>query len=136
MSTPEASPSKKRRVDGNVALPFRISLEEAQTTPDTSVQWNTVPIGSYSWDRSSTLAQPRIVIPGQAHVYKPANHSFRVDRSTQQGSTKMEWDLENPMESSFHAVTLCSPDFDWSTVDMVTDRNNLRKLLRLVDPVQ
>ncbi|EER07770.1 conserved hypothetical protein [Perkinsus marinus ATCC 50983] len=53
-----------------------------------------------------------------------------------EGNSKLEWDIANPMESVFHAVAICDPEFDWSSVDLVTDRNNLRKLLKLVDPVQ
>ena len=34
-----------------------------------------------------------------------------------------------PLESIMHAVTGCTPGFDFAAVDIVTDRNNLRKLL-------
>ncbi|KAF4714289.1 hypothetical protein FOZ62_024138 [Perkinsus olseni] len=136
MSSPEASPSKKRRLN-EIEFPYRVSLQEAQTDePDSSVKWDLQPVASYSWDRSSTAKEPHIAIPGQAPVYRPVTTFFQVYKDTGEGSRKIEWDLGNPMESAFHALAICDPDFDWSTVDLVTDRNNLRKLLKLVDPVQ
>jgi len=35
-----------------------------------------------------------------------------------------------PLESLFAAVSVCTPEFDFGNVDLVTDRNNLRKLAR------
>lgn len=36
-------------------------------------------------------------------------------------------------EPLFRALNICSPDFDLDTVDIVTDRDSLRKLLRFCD---
>lgn len=44
-----------------------------------------------------------------------------------------EYDLSVPTESILHVMSLCDPNFDWSSVDLVTDRNNLRKLLRFLE---
>ena len=37
------------------------------------------------------------------------------------------------MEPLFRAIEICSPHLDVDAVDIVTDRNNLRKLLRFCD---
>ena len=40
---------------------------------------------------------------------------------------------EYPIEPFFRVVQKCSPNFDFRKVDIVTDRNNLRKLLDFIE---
>ncbi|EER15938.1 conserved hypothetical protein [Perkinsus marinus ATCC 50983] len=123
--------SKKSR--GTAQLPYSIPLEEVQETAR-EAQWGTKTIGSYSWDTTSTLKEPRIVVPGVPPVYKPARRSFTLQREIRQASNYVEeYDLSVPTESIVHVMSLCDPNFDWSSVDLVTDRNNLRKLLRFLE---
>lgn len=69
--------SKKSR--STAQLPYSIPLEEVQETAR-EAQWETKTIGSYSWDTTSTLKGPRIVVPGVPPVYKPAKRSFTLQR--------------------------------------------------------
>lgn len=41
--------------------------------------------------------------------------------------------FEEAYEPLFRALDICSPDFDMDSVDIVTDRINLRNLLRFCD---
>ncbi|KAF4755007.1 hypothetical protein FOZ63_016234, partial [Perkinsus olseni] len=124
--------SKKPR--GAPQLPYAIPLEEAQAGAQEGIQWTTKAIGSYSWDTTSTLKEPRIVVPGLAPVYSPAKRSFTLQRETRHPSNYVEeYDLKVPTESILHVMSVCQPSFDWSAVDLVTDRNNLRKLLRFLE---
>lgn len=41
---------------------------------------------------------------------------------------------DSPLEPLFQALHVANPSFDLNTIDVVTDRNNMRKLLSFVDP--
>ncbi|KNC84510.1 hypothetical protein SARC_03284 [Sphaeroforma arctica JP610] len=83
-------------------------------------------VASYNWLKDSTL-----VVPGAPGVVsKDLQSNLQLTR--EQGTNVID---ENhlrhpsaPLEPLFRSVMLCSPDFDFSDVDIVSDRNNIRKL--------
>ena len=51
----------------------------------------------------------------------------RDDRLREKGEDRRRHP-DYPMEPIFHAVAACTPDFDFTAIDLVTDKNQLRKL--------
>ncbi|KAI3027373.1 hypothetical protein CBS147347_4659 [Aspergillus niger] len=72
-------------------------------------------LSSYNWIDSET---PTIAIPGCPPLWSPpkARHP------------------ESPLEPLFRALYTTHPSFDIGAVDLVTDRNNIRKLLSFINP--
>ncbi|CAM9757034.1 unnamed protein product, partial [Discosporangium mesarthrocarpum] len=92
-------------------------------------------IASYNWDITSRPGDPRIIIPGSPRWLSLDSMRSRFTLQKDKGYATVD---ENhyrmkpgsPMAPLFRAVEVCEPDFEWGSVDIVTDRNNLRKLLR------
>ena len=98
---------------------------------------NLKPIGSYNWSTSeSSRSRPVVIIPGAAAILK---NNLSPRKLEMKGNMKQIVDEnkfrqpEYPLEALFRAVQMCSPQFDFSAVHFVTDRNNLRKLLGFVE---
>ncbi|KAH8993065.1 hypothetical protein EDB86DRAFT_3244229 [Lactarius hatsudake] len=96
-------------------------------------------VASYNWVEAE---KPTMVVPGSPAIWaeravpftlEPDVSSIYVDQNTAQLS-------QYPMLPLFAAVDAihghqeAAPSVDWPTVDVVTDRNGLRKLLRLLSP--
>ncbi|KAI2838561.1 hypothetical protein CBS147343_9967 [Aspergillus niger] len=96
-----------------IASISRVDLEGfEETTPSiTDVKH----LSSYNWIDSET---PIIAIPGCPPLWSPpkARHP------------------ESPLEPLFRALYTTHPSFDIGAVDLVTDRNNIRKLLSFINP--
>ncbi len=91
-------------------------------------------VASYNWSNTSISGHPHIITPGAPREYvSPGVREFTVakdsgDSLIDENGSKMAG--FSPVEPLFHSLDVCSPDFDMDTVDVVTDRNNLRKLLK------
>ncbi|KAF9019393.1 hypothetical protein BDZ89DRAFT_1139363 [Hymenopellis radicata] len=103
-------------------------------------------IGSYNWHGTAT--RPTMLVPvsfGHSYIYN-RRHSgsprILVDKQTpfilqpDVGHVPCNYNgrmsPSAPMLPTVLAVEATTPEFDWSSVDFVTDRNGLRKLLQWV----
>ncbi|EER04151.1 conserved hypothetical protein [Perkinsus marinus ATCC 50983] len=93
-------------------------------------------IATYNWHPSSTTEVPRIIVPGLPPFLIDSQEppKLEYDQGTFFCDENLYRQKESPTESLFQAVAVCTPDFDWQAVDIVTDRNNLRKLMRALQP--
>ena len=102
---------------------------------DCSILKNFKTVGSYNWSPESTKENPIIVIPGECVklVQKLKPCQLVKSRHAQMVDENRFYLPDYPMEPLFRSVALCTPDFNFSEVDFVSDRNGLRKLLDFVD---
>lgn len=82
-------------------------------------------------------AKGKYVAPGRRGLKKFNNvGGFRLTKDRGDpvvDENKVRMHPSSSLDPLFHALDICSPGFDTETVDIVTDRNNLRKLLRFCD---
>lgn len=106
-----------------------------ETDVDCSSLKNFKTIGSYNWPLQSTQEKPIVLVPGRAShlVTNQVNQQLYKSQYEQMWDENRYFMNEYPIEPIFRVVKECSPSFDFSTVDIVSDRNNLRKLLDFVE---
>ncbi|KAF8610327.1 hypothetical protein BDV93DRAFT_13223 [Ceratobasidium sp. AG-I] len=103
---------------------------------------NYTPLGSYNWADSPI---PTLIIPGQPRVWKAP--SLPMPLSQDSGYTFVNQNVwrcpESPLEPIFHAIqvtqkSLGNESFVLSeqSIDVVTDRGNLRKILQFVKTIR
>lgn len=92
-------------------------------------------VGSYNWSTTSTKSRPVVIIPGQADKLLSELPKKQLEKSKRVRfvDENRHFYPEYPIEPLFRAVRYCSPQFDWKSVDVVTDRNNLNKLFRFIE---
>ncbi|RAH86010.1 hypothetical protein BO86DRAFT_395456 [Aspergillus japonicus CBS 114.51] len=88
---------------------------------------------SYNWIKASS---PTIAVPGSPALWSPPDTPTKVDKDSglvyiAQNAARHP---DSPLEPLFRARYLENPSFDIHSVDLVTDRNNIRKLLTFVNP--
>jgi hypothetical protein len=92
-------------------------------------------LSSYNWIEAEKTT-PTIAVPGSPDLWSPPSHSFRLEQDT--GHVYIAQNAarhpESPLEPLFRALYVSHPNFDIASIDVVTDRNNIRKLLGLVNP--
>ncbi|KAL5519749.1 hypothetical protein ACEPAG_1409 [Sanghuangporus baumii] len=90
------------------------------------------PIASYNWTNDK---EPTIFVPGCPPIWQNRPTPFRLERDS--GVSFIDQNTyrvpQYPLLPLVLAVDHLSPDFDFSSIDIVTDRNNLRKLLRWIN---
>jgi hypothetical protein len=89
---------------------------------------NVKPIASYSWIEAAT---PTIAVPGSPRVWFTGPQRVPADSGTRfvdQNAFYMR--KMSPLIPLFAAIDDMNPSFDYKQFDFITDRNNLRKLLR------
>ncbi|KAI0292832.1 hypothetical protein B0F90DRAFT_1644649 [Multifurca ochricompacta] len=133
------SPSETNIKDGlDTSKVIETIFPPARPTPPDDVPIGNVNyVASYNWVNTE---KPTIVVPGSPAVWvgrdvpftlQPDDGSHFVD----QNSARMS---EYPMLPLFVAADIIhdkkKAPVDWPTVDIVTDRNGLRKLLRWLNP--
>lgn len=90
-------------------------------------------LASYSWIDAPT---PTIAVPG----VPPSWCGASTPRQLQQDSgfvyvaQNAARHPESPMEPLFRALCIENPSFNLFSVDIISDRNNIRKLLSFIDP--
>ncbi|KAF1983981.1 hypothetical protein K402DRAFT_337335 [Aulographum hederae CBS 113979] len=89
-------------------------------------------LASYNW-----LEKPRLTIcvPGSPPLWSPPpgpHHLVRPDSGLEYIDQNAARNPRSPLEPLFRTLYTQHPDFEISDIDLVTDRNNLRKLLRFV----
>lgn len=90
-------------------------------------------LASYNWIEAD---KPTIIVPGSPAVWRGSNTSRQVKKDSglvyiAQNAARHP---ESPLEPLFRALYIENPSFDVSAVDVISDRNNIRKLLSFVDP--
>ena len=94
------------------------------------------PVGSYNWSTSDSLTnRPVVIIPGAGDTLKSVLTPRQLIKSDREqiADENRHHQPDYPLEALFRAVQICSPKFDFATVQFVTDRNNLRKMLNYVE---
>lgn len=92
-------------------------------------------LASYNWVDAST-ATPTIAVPGSPDLWSPPKVPFQLKKDTghiyiAQNAARHP---ESPLEPLFRALYVTHPSFNINAIDVVTDRNNIRKLLGVVNP--
>ncbi|KAL2784240.1 hypothetical protein BJX66DRAFT_330128 [Aspergillus keveii] len=90
-------------------------------------------LSSYNWIESST---PTIAVPGCPLLWCPPNTPKKAPKDSRlvyitQNAVRHP---ESPLEPLFHSLYLENPSYNIQIVDLITDRNNVRKLLSFVNP--
>lgn len=89
-------------------------------------------LSSYNWIEASV---PTIAVPGIPPLWSPPKIAKRVTKDSgliyiAQNAARLP---ECPLEPLFRALYMTNPSFDINSIDLVTDRNNIRKLLSFVN---
>ena len=92
-------------------------------------------VGSYNWSPESTVANPIVMIPGKSGILSKNLNPQKLAKSRheQMVDENRFYMPDYPMEPLFRSVLLCTPDYDFKSLNFVTDRNGLRKLLNFVE---
>jgi hypothetical protein len=106
-------------------------LEPAMSGSITDVQL----LSSYNWIEAPN-ATPTIAVPGSPALWSAPGVSRRLKKDSgliyiAQNAARHP---ESPLEPLFRALYITHPLFDLRSTDVVTDRNNIRKLLSFIDP--
>lgn len=90
-------------------------------------------LSSYNWLNATT---PTIAVPGSPPLWSPPTgpQRLRKDSGLIYISQNAARHPESPLEPLFRALYISDPVFDIRSIDVVTDRNNIRKLLSFVNP--
>ncbi|KAI1641883.1 uncharacterized protein F4817DRAFT_28941 [Daldinia loculata] len=104
-------------------------LDAPPTASITDVKY----LSSYNWIESP---KPTIAVPGSPALWSAPKVPQRLKKDTgliyiAQNAARHP---DSPLEPLFRALYITDPSFDIQSVDVVTDRNNIRKLLTFIDP--
>ena len=106
-------------------------LETAESASITDVKL----LSSYNWIETSN-ATPTIAVPGSPALWSAPGGPQRPKKDSgliyiAQNAARHP---DSPLEPLFRALYIMHPSFDIRLTDVVTDRNNVRKLLSFIDP--
>ncbi|KAH9831408.1 uncharacterized protein C8Q71DRAFT_715353 [Rhodofomes roseus] len=128
-----ALPQERTLTEGLSATPIETVTKPTSASEAVIAVKQLEYIGSFNWTSAS---KPTIIVPGCPPLWRDRALPYKVPRDSgvrfvdQTGYHMPAY----PLYSLVRAVDIMSEDkgdsFDWSTVDIVTDRNGLRKLLR------
>ena len=110
----------------------RLDLQGLSTLPVASIT-DVKYLSSYNWIEAPT---PTIVVPGSPPLWSAP----RVPRQLKKDSgliyiaQNAARHPDSPLEPLFRALYIVNPSFDIRSIDVVTDRNNIRKLLSFINP--
>jgi len=117
------------------SLVMRISRSDLSTLVPVSNISVTEPkhLASYNWIEAKT---PTIVVPGLPPLWceEDSSRQLKKDSGLVYIAQNAARHPESPLEPLFRALYIENPLFDVSSVDIISDRNNIRKLLSFVDP--
>jgi hypothetical protein len=90
-------------------------------------------LASYNWIEAPT---PTIAVPGLPPTWRGINipRQLKKDNGLVYVAQNAARHPESPMEPLFRALYAENSAFDISSVDIVSDRNNIRKLLSFIEP--
>lgn len=109
---------------------IRSDLKPSSCYPEASID-DVQHLASYNWINAST---PTLVVPGIPPLWSPPNVSRHLPKDSglvyiNQNAARHP---DSPMEPLFRALYMTRPSFDISAISVVTDRNNIRKLVSFV----
>ncbi|KAF2270531.1 hypothetical protein CC78DRAFT_485330 [Lojkania enalia] len=112
----------------------RLNLQELETPALASIT-DVKLLSSYNWIEAPN-GTPTIAVPGSPALWSPPGISRRLRKDSgliyiAQNAARHP---ESPLEPLFRALYVANPSFDIRSTDVVTDRNNIRKLLSFIDP--
>ncbi|KAF2244385.1 hypothetical protein BU26DRAFT_523041 [Trematosphaeria pertusa] len=112
----------------------RLGLKDLNSPASASIT-DVQHLASYNWIEAPR-ATPTIAVPGSPDLWSPPNGPFRLGKDTghiyiAQNAARHP---DSPLEPLFRALYVSHPSFDIASIDVVTDRNNIRKLLGIVNP--
>ena len=110
----------------------RGDLQGFSTPPSASIT-DVKHLSSYNWIEAPT---PTIAVPGGPSLWTPPKHPRQVNKDSgviyiAQNAARHP---DSPLEPLFRALYIAKPSFDIRSTDVVTDRNNIRKLLSFINP--
>ena len=112
----------------------RRDVQELETSGAASIT-DVKLLSSYNWIEVPD-ATPTIAVPGSPALWSALGVSRRLKKDSglvyiAQNAARHP---ESPLEPLFRAIYITRPSFDIRSIDVVTDRNNIRKLLSFIDP--
>ncbi|KAL4886968.1 hypothetical protein BJY04DRAFT_212936 [Aspergillus karnatakaensis] len=114
--------------------------EISRPGPDSSTKKESISnvkhLSSYNWIEADA-STPTIAVPGSPALWTPPSalqHQVKKDSGFIYIAQNAARHPESPLEPLFRALYLTKPTFDITSVSLVTDRNNIRKLLSFVNP--
>ncbi|KAF7561963.1 hypothetical protein G7046_g2187 [Stylonectria norvegica] len=92
-------------------------------------------LSAYSWVEADT---PTIVVPGLPPLWTAPKGPQKLvkDSGVVYIAQNAARHPDSPMEPLFRSLFITHPLFDLRSVDVITDRNNVRKLLQFINPGQ
>lgn len=110
----------------------RLNLQDL-STPDLASITHVKHLSSYNWIEAPT---PTIAVPGSPPLWTAptAPQQLKKDSGLIYIAQNAARHPESPLEPLFRSLYIANPSFDIRSIDVVTDRNNIRKLLSFVDP--
>jgi hypothetical protein len=108
----------------------RLDLDELQA-PSSALITDIKHLSSYNWIEEPT---PTIVVPGSPALWSAPKTPRQVKKDSgliyiAQNAARHP---DSPLEPLFRALYVAHPSFNIHSTDVVTDRNNIRKLLSFV----
>ncbi|KAF2873118.1 geranylgeranyl pyrophosphate synthetase [Massariosphaeria phaeospora] len=115
-----------------VAEISRQNLQDLSTHPGASIT-DVKQLSSYNWIEAPT---PTIAVPGSPPLWSAPKgpRQLKPDSGFIYIGQNAARHPDSPLEPLFRALYTANPSFDIRSIDVVTDRNNIRKLLSFVDP--
>ncbi|KAI0049458.1 hypothetical protein FA95DRAFT_1489223 [Auriscalpium vulgare] len=131
---PPGAPPDREILDGlspsieRINVPTTFAMKLSKSTDIRSLEF----VGSYNWVDS---ARPTIIVPGSPPTWTEPTLPLRVQPDSEvhishQNGYRMSSRQLLPL---MKAVDTLGKPVNWPSVDLVTDRNNLRKLLRWIN---
>ena len=110
----------------------RRHLEDLPTQHEASIT-DVRYLSSYNWIEAPT---PTIAVPGSPALWSaPAGpRQLKKDSGLVYIAQNAARHPDSPLEPLFRALHITNPGFDLRSTDIITDRNNIRKLLSFVNP--
>ncbi|KAF2971581.1 hypothetical protein GQX73_g2027 [Xylaria multiplex] len=115
-------------------IPVQISRNDLnELDNEAAIIENVKYLASYSWIEASA---PTIAVPGIPPRWSPPVIPTRLQQDSgliyiAQNAARHP---SSPLEPLFRSLYIISPEFDVRAVDIITDRNNIRKLLSFINP--
>ncbi|KAF8855232.1 hypothetical protein BDZ45DRAFT_676394 [Acephala macrosclerotiorum] len=115
-----------------IAEIFRLDLQDLNTPSSASIT-NVKHLSSYNWIEAPT---PTIAVPGCPPLWSALRVPRRLNKDSgliyiAQNAARHP---ESPLEPLFRALYVANPSYDIRSIDVITDRNNIRKLLSFINP--
>jgi hypothetical protein len=115
-----------------IAQISRLDLQDLNTPSLASIT-DVKHLSSYNWIEAPT---PTIAVPGCPPLWSALKVPKRLQKDSgliyiAQNAARHP---DSPLEPLFRALYIANPSYDIRSIDVVTDRNNIRKLLSFINP--